>query len=207
MALKRLFGLSLLLFFALQVLAAKWIPAKVVNSQGDTLVGEIKVGRTSYSDFLKFRDDKGYKTLLYPQDYPEVLTLDNHFIAIWFDDDVAGYNTYRYGKVLTLGEIEVYDVFYPYRSCACKTQGTRKHHWVIKIADNSLFIVEHNWFTGEIQNRVKLFLFLLKNSDIASSELQPVFKREQLLKTLISYNKTFGEFNRTYSSDAFEGKK
>ncbi len=204
MALKRLFGLSLLLLFALQVLAAKWIPAKVVNSQGDTLVGEIKVGRTSYSDFLKFRDDKGYKTVLFPKDYPEVLTLDNHFVAIWFDDNVAGYNTYCYGKVLTSGEIEVYDVFYPFRSCACKTQGTRKHHWIIKIADSSLFIVKHNLFTDTIQNRVELFQFLLKNSDLSNRELQTLVKREQLLKTLISYNETFGEFNRTYSSDAFD---
>lgn len=189
------------ILFSLSEAQAGWVKALVIDIEGDTLRGEVKAGKHSFSDFLKFRDEQGDKHVLNPEFYPEVITTDNHFKSIWFDREVAGYNTYCYGKLLTSGCIEVYDVNYPYRSCACKSQGTRRNHWVIKCNEQPLFIVYHNIFTNRIENTVDVQTFLRKQTEMSLAELKGLNDRDQLLQVLIRYNETCSQMNRTYRKD------
>ena len=180
------------------------MPAKVVDIEGDTISGEVKAGKRTYSDFIKFRDAGGEKMILSPEFYPEVITTEIHFVAIWFDSGVAGYNTYCYGKLLVSGDIQIYDVVYPFRTCACKTQGTRKNNWVVKVEGEPLFIIQHNPFTDDIQNLTDLQRFLRRYSDISKTILNDVVTRRQLLSALKRYNELFRDVNRTYTEDSFD---
>lgn len=185
-------------------IASDWVPAKVVDIEGDTVTGEIKAGKKTYSDFIKFRDATGRKYILSPEYYPEVITTEDHYVSIWFDESVSGYNLYCYGKLLVTSDVQVYDVIYPFRTCACKTQGTRKHNWVLKVLDEPLFIVDHNLFTEEIQNEIDLQTFLIGFTDLTEQDLRGLTKREDLLDVLRKYNETFRQENRTYRQDSFD---
>lgn len=191
---------AVFVFFCLSGFSAKWVPAIVVDIEGDTLRGEIKAGKRTFSDFIKFRDEQGRKQVFKPEFYPEVITTENHFKSIWFDDEVAGYNTYCYGKLLTYGCIEIYDVIYPYRSCACKTQGTRKSNWVIKLEEEPLFIIQHNIFNDEIQNIRELQSFLKRHTELSKTVLKEIISRESFLYIINRFNEQCRSENRTYES-------
>ncbi|MDA3911526.1 MAG: hypothetical protein PF448_09240 [Bacteroidales bacterium] len=193
---------AVFVFFCFQGFSAGWVPAIVVDIEGDTLKGEIKAGKRTFSDFIKFRDEQGRKQMINPEFFPEVITSETHFKSIWFDDEVAGYNTYCYGKLLTFGCIEIYDVIYPFRSCACKTQGTRKSNWVIKLDDEPLFIIQHNFFNEEIQNIMEVQSFLKRHSDLSKTVLKEIISRESFLNIISRYNEACRSGNRTYQSRA-----
>ncbi len=186
--------------FCLASFSAGWVPAIVVDIEGDTLRGEIKAGKRTFSDFIKFRDEQGRKHVMNPEYFPEVITTKTHFKSIWFDQEVAGYNMYCYGKLLTYGCIEIYDVIYPFRSCSCKTQGTRKSNWVIKLNDEPLFIIQHNFFNDEIQNILELQSFLKQHTELSKSVLKEIISRKTFLRIVSRYNEECGPGNRTYES-------
>ncbi|MEA1874374.1 MAG: hypothetical protein U9N51_08110 [Bacteroidota bacterium] len=191
---------AIFVFLCISGFSAKWVPAIVVDIEGDTLTGEIKAGKRTFSDFIKFRDAQGRKQVMNPEFYPEVITTETHFKSIWFDDEVAGYNTYCYAKLLTYGCIEIYDVIYPFRSCSCKTQGTRKSNWVIKIDDEPLFIIQHNFFNDEILNIMEIQSFLKRYSDLSKIVLKSITSRKAFLKIIQKYNEMCRVENRTYQS-------
>jgi hypothetical protein len=193
-------ALFLMMTISVSSFAKSWTPAIVIDIEGDTLKGEIKAGKRSFSDFLKFRSPDGKKIILTPEFFPEVITGDTYFRSIWFDEEIIGYNTYQYGKLLTSGCIEVYDVVYPYRTCACKTQGTRQNHWVIKIESQSLFILYHNMFSDEIYNLMELQRLLKPYQELYRLVLTDIHYRNELLLAIERYNEQCREINTTFKT-------
>jgi len=191
---------AIFVFFCFSGFSGGWVPALVVDIEGDTLSGEIKAGKRTFSDFIKFRDNQGRKQVINPEFFPEVITTETYYKSIWFDQDVAGYNTYCYAKLLSSGCIEIYDVIYPFRSCACKTQGTRKSNWVIKMDDEPLFIIEHNFFNDEIQNIMEVQSFLKRHSDLSKAVLKNIASRASFFDMIDEYNAMCRDENRTYQS-------
>lgn len=184
-----------------QAFAGTWVPAQVVVRSGDTVYGEVKAGKRSFSNFLKFRNENGDKKILIPEEVSEVITTDIYFRAIWFDEVVSGYNIWRFGKVKTIGCIDIYDVYYPYRSCACKTAGTYQNHWVISIPDNPLFIIYHDFFNDVIKNPIELQYYLKDYTNICKELNKKVKTREDLLREVEIYNEMCLNIDRTYKID------
>lgn len=192
--------LLLLCCFALPetATAAKWQSGTVIPKEGDSFKGEVKIGKRKFSTFIKYRDDNKNKRILRPEYIEKVITEDNAYQAIWFDKEVAGYNLWCFGKIITEGCVSIYDVYYPFKNCSCKTSGTYKNNWVIKFRDQPLFILEHSFISEEIKNTEELMDFLGEKNDLRDAMYGQTLTRPLIRALTEHFNANCNPGNRTY---------
>ncbi len=191
------------MIFCIQpVLAAKWGKATVITKEQDTLTGEIKAGKRKFSTFIKFRDTNNRKQKLKPDYIQRVITKNDVYEAIFFNKELIGYNEWCFGKIITEGNINIYDVYYPYKSCACKTAGSYHHHWVLKATDKPLFIIEHSLLSEKIKNTKGILNYFSDNQAMKDALFTFHGTRTEFRNIIEHLNQNTAENNnRTYSQD------
>ncbi|MFW5805136.1 MAG: hypothetical protein ACOCVX_01280 [Bacteroidales bacterium] len=188
-----------MLFCFQPVFAGKWEKATVITKEQDTIHGEIKAGERKFSTFIKFRDTANRKQKLKPDYIQRVITKTDVFEAIFFNKELIGYNVWCFGMIITEGSINIYDVYYPYKSCACKTAGSYHHHWVLKAPEKPLFIIEHNFISEKIKNKNALINYVEYNQDLKDTLFLFDGNRSDFRNIIEHINQNPETNNRTYS--------
>jgi hypothetical protein len=178
--------------------AAKWEKGTVYPKEGHAFKGEVKIGKRKYSTFIKYRDAAHNKRILRPEFIEKVTTETDVYQAIWFDEQVAGYNIWAFGKLITDGEVAVYDVVYPFKNCSCKTSGTYKNNWVISLPDRPLFIIEHGLFNDEVTNMNALMVHLKDYPELREALFGNERTRKEIKGIIEHFNASGQETDRTY---------
>ncbi|MEA3449322.1 MAG: hypothetical protein U9Q98_12875 [Bacteroidota bacterium] len=181
--------------------AAKWEKATVITKKQDTLYGEIKARKRNFSTFIKFRDAENKKMHLKPDYIQRVITKNEVYEAIYFNKELIGYNVWCFGKVITQGDISIFDVHYPYKSCACKTAGSYHHHWVLKAPDKPLFIIGHNFLSKKINNINAILDYFGDNQEVKDTLFTFEGTRSEFKNIIEHINQKQQETNRTYSQE------
>jgi len=178
--------------------AAKWENGTVYPKEGLAFQGEVKIGKRKFSTFIKFRDENHNKRNLRPEYIEKVTTENDVYRAIWFDDQVAGYNIWAFGKVITEGKISVYNVVYPFKNCSCKTSGTYKINWVIRLPEKPLFIIEHSFLKDEVTNMKRMLTYLKDYPELRDALFGSQRTREDIKGIIEHFNAGEEASDRTY---------
>ncbi|MFO7789232.1 MAG: hypothetical protein R6V32_01570 [Bacteroidales bacterium] len=179
-------------------MAAKWEKATIIPKEGDTFTGKIKARKRQFSTCIKYRDENNSKMTLKPEYIDRIITDSEEYKAIYFNKEVSGYNMWCFGKTITKGCINIYDVYYPYKSCACKTAGTYRHNWVLKAPEKQLFIIEHHFLSNKIKNKNNLLNYIEHIKTLKDTLFTFEGTRSDLKKIMDHYNQNCEEMNRTY---------
>jgi hypothetical protein len=190
-----------MLFCFQPVFAGKWEKATVITKEQDTIHGEIKAGERKFSTFIKFRDTANRKQKLKPDYIQRVITKTDVYEAIFFNKEIIGYNVWCFGMIITEGSINIYDVYYPYKSCACKTAGSYHHHWVLKAPDKPLFIIEHSLLSEMVKNTKGILNYFSDNQPLKDTLFTFHGTRTEFRDIIEHLNQNTVENNHTYSQE------
>lgn len=181
--------------------AGNWVSAYVITKDGTEFSGEIKAGKRTYSTAIRFRDKNHSKKALKPDFVKRIITDKHTYQAIYFNKEVSGYNMWAFGKVISEGCINIYDVNYPFKNCSCKTSGSYVHSWVLKIEDKRLQIVNEHFITNVIKNISEVSEYLKPYPSVRNEIYMKKVTREELLYLIENLNDECNqeEINRTYS--------
>lgn len=187
--LKYLFCIFVLTFSGSHLQAGKWQDATLIYKSGETICGQVKAGRNNFSTFLKFKVS-GSEVIqtVKPDEVQAVTTVQDTFVSLKFTEDIIGYNLSCFARSLSLGCINLYEVNYPYKSCACHTAGSYHFDMVMKMKDRPLVIIEDAFLTGKIKNPYVLCDYLKSIPKLAERCIQYVKTRDELIDEIMVYN-------------------
>lgn len=141
-----------------------WEKARVVFYDDYEKEMLIKVGKHSYYNFIKAKEEINSKTIiLVPEDIKFVESPTNKYMRLYFDEETYGMESYSFGHCLGGDKIMIAETKYQAKTCACKTSGTYFKGYFIVCNDSAIKIKTDN--NKNIYNRAQIYKFVEKYTE------------------------------------------